>query len=133
MLSLAAAYASALVIFGVIDLTWLTFMAPRFYRPVLGNLLLADVNLKAAAAFYLLYPAGLTFFGIAPALKSGDVMTAALMGALFGFFAYGTYDLTNHATLRNWTTTLSVIDIAWGTLVSGIAALSAAWIAAKLV
>ena len=127
----AAAYACALVIFATIDLAWLKVMSSRVYRPTLGDILLTDVNLKAVAAFYLLYPVGLMIFAVAPALKSGDLKTAAVMGALFGLFAYGTYDLTNQATLRNWTTSLTLIDIAWGTLVSGLAALAATWIASR--
>lgn len=132
----AGAYAAALIIFAVIDLTWLTLMAGRFYKPILGDIMAADVNLKAAAAFYLFYPIGLVIFAIGPALKSGDLKTAAIMGALFGLFAYGTYDLTNQATLRNWSTSLTLVDMAWGATVSGVAAFAATgiagWIAAKV-
>ena len=77
-----------------------------------------SANLPAAAVFYLLYPVGLVVFAIAPALKSGSVVTALVYGALFGAFTYGTYDLSNQATLRNWTTTLTLIDVAWGTLLA---------------
>jgi uncharacterized membrane protein len=128
----AVPYLCALVIFAVIDLTWLTIMSKHLYRPTLGDILLTDVNLKPAAAFYLFYPVGLMIFAIAPALKSGDLRAAAVMGALFGLFAYGTYDLTNQATLRNWTTTLTLADIAWGTFVSGVASVATAWIATKI-
>lgn len=128
----AVAYVSVLLIFVVVDLAWLTSMSGRFYRPILGDVLAADVNLKAAVVFYLFYPLGLMVFAILPALKSGDLITAVIMGALFGLFAYGTYDLTNHATLRNWTTTLTVVDMAWGAFLSGLTAGSAAWIAAKI-
>lgn len=127
----AGAYAAALAIFAVIDLTWLTLMAGRFYKPILGDIMAANVNLKAAAVFYLFYPVGLVIFAIAPALKTGDLKTAAIMGALFGLFAYGTYDLTNQATLRNWTTSLTLVDMAWGATVSGVAAFAAAWVVAK--
>lgn len=131
MAPVAIAYVSALVIFAAIDLTWLTLMAGRFYRATLGDIMLTDVNLKAAAVFYLLYPIGLVYFAIGPALKSGDLKEAAMKGALIGLFAYGTYDLTNQATLRNWTTTLTLADIAWGTVVSGVAAFAAAWVTTK--
>lgn len=127
----AGAYVAALVIFAVIDLTWLTLMAGRFYKPILGDIMAANVNLKAAAVFYLFYPVGLVIFAIGPALKTGDLKTAAIMGALFGLFAYGTYDLTNQATLRNWTTSLTLVDMAWGATVSGVAAFAAAWVVAK--
>jgi uncharacterized membrane protein len=125
-------YGVTLAIFVVIDIAWLTVMGPRLYRPALGDLLLPQVNLKAAFAFYLLYPAGLVIFAVSPALKSGELATAAIMGALFGFFCYATYDLTNQATLRNWTTTVTLADIAWGTFVSGVAAVGAAWVGARL-
>jgi uncharacterized membrane protein len=64
-------------------------------------------------------------------LKSGNLQEAAVKGALLGLFAYGTYDLTNQATLRNWTTALTAADMAWGTIVSGIAAVGATWIVTK--
>ena len=131
MAPLAIAYVSGLVIFVVVDLAWLSFIAPRFYRPIMGDIMLTDVNLKAAAVFYLAYPLGLVYFAIAPALKSGTLQEAAIKGALLGLFAYGTYDLTNQATLRNWTTALTAADMAWGAIVSGIAAVSAAWIVTK--
>ncbi len=132
MTTLASAYVCALVIFAAVDVAWLTIMAERFYRPILGDILSPNVDLRAAAAFYLLYPAGLMVFAIAPALKTGDLKTAAVMGALFGMFSYATYDLTNQATLRNWTVTLTMADIAWGTFVSGVAAIAATWVGAKI-
>jgi len=133
MLALALTYACTLLLFVAIDLTWLTLMGPKLYRPALGELLRPDVNLKAAIAFYLIYPLGLLIFAVSPALKSADPRIALTMGALFGFFCYATYDLTNQATLRNWTTTITLVDIAWGTFVSGVAAFGAAWIGAKIV
>lgn len=126
------AYLSTLVIFLLFDMAWLGTMAGRLYRPTLGDILLAEVNLLPAIAFYLIYPAGLVVFAVIPALKSGGVAQAALSGALFGFFSYLTYDLTNQATLRNWTSQLTLIDIAWGTLLGAIAAAAACWITAKL-
>ncbi len=131
MAGLAIAYVVVLVVFAAIDLTWLTLMAGRFYKPILGDIMLSTVNLKAAAAFYLLYPLGLVIFAISPALKSGNFLEAGVKGALLGLFAYGTYDLTNQATLRNWSTTLTVVDMAWGAIVSGLAAAIAAWLLIK--
>jgi len=63
----------------------------------------------------------LLIFAIYPALRSGSLTTAALSGALFGFFTYATYDLTNYATLRNWTLQLTLVDVAWGTLLAAMA------------
>jgi uncharacterized membrane protein len=117
-----AAYATAVVVFFVVDMAWLGVMAPRVYRPALGDILLPGVNLAPAVVFYVLYPAGLIAFAVVPALKDDTVSTALLYGALYGFFTYATYDLTNHATIRNWTLQITIIDISWGTLLAAISA-----------
>jgi uncharacterized membrane protein len=91
----------------------------------------SGVNLPPAIAFYVLYPEGLVIFAIVPALKGGTISTAALYGALFGFFTYATYDLTNQATLRNWTLQLSLVDMAWGTILAAAAAMVGFWAAGK--
>ena len=83
-----AGYLVALVTMVVIDLAWLSVMAPRFYKPVMGDIALAGFNLPPAIIFYLLYPIGLVIFAVAPALKSGSISTALIYGALFGFFTY---------------------------------------------
>ena len=125
MLPSVIGYVITLVTFVAIDLIWLGIMAPRFYKPTLGDIGLASVNLPPAIAFYLLYPLGLVIFAVEPALRSGTAGTALLYGALFGFFTYATYDLTSQATLRNWTSSLSVVDIAWGTMLGATASLVA--------
>jgi uncharacterized membrane protein len=126
-MALALAYGCALVLFVVIDFVWLSTMTPRFYKPTLGDILLTNVNLKAAAAFYLCYPIGLVIFVIAPALKDGDLRNALIMGALYGLFTYGTYDLTNYATLRNWTAALTVTDMIWGAVLSAAVSCAVVW------
>lgn len=118
----AAGYLASLVVFLVVDFAWLSVMAPRFYKPTLGDIVVPGFNLAPAVVFYVLYPIGLFIFAISPALKSGSWTTALLFGALFGFFTYATYDLTNHATLRNWTTSLTLVDVAWGTCLAALAA-----------
>jgi len=125
------AYLATLTVFVLCDMVWLGTMASRFYRPTLGDVLLANVNLTAGVAFYLIYPVGLVIFAVLPALKSGGLTHAALYGGLFGFFTYLTYDLTNQATLRNWTTQLTVLDAGWGTLLGAIAATAGFWVTAK--
>jgi uncharacterized membrane protein len=127
-----AAYIAALLVFLLADMVWLSAMVDRLYRPALGDLLLNGVNLPPAIIFYLLYPAGLVVFAIAPTLKSGNVATALVLGAMFGFFTYGTYDLTNQATLRSWSTTLTIADVAWGSFLGAVSAASATWIVTKL-
>ncbi len=116
------AYALSLVFFAAIDITWLMTMGARLYKQTLGDILLPDVNFAPAAAFYVLYPAGLVFFAVAPALKSELPSQALLNGTLFGLFCYATYELTNYATLRNWTLQITAIDIAYGAIASGAVA-----------
>jgi len=121
-MTLIAGYVAALVAFAGVDMIWLSATVERFYRPAVGDLLARTVNLPAAIAFYLIFPVGLTIFAVAPAVKVGAFGQAALYGGLFGLFAYATYDLTNQATLRAWSTQLTVIDVAWGFALSSFAA-----------
>lgn len=121
----AIAYVTILVPFVIVDAIWLTVMGSRLYRPTLGDILLPDLNAPPAVVFYLIYPIGILVFATLPALKAGSVSPALMYGALFGAMAYATYDLTNFATLRNWTTLISVVDIAWGAIVTAIAAVAA--------
>jgi len=132
MMVSGAAYLVSLVTFVACDMLWLSQMAPRFYRPILGDMAVAGVNLPPAILFYLVYPIGLVIFAVSPALKSGSAATALLYGALFGFFTYSTYDLTNHATLRNWSTALTLVDAAWGTILAGITTVIAFSIVSKI-
>lgn len=126
----AIAYVTTLLTFGVMDFIWLSAMASRLYRPVLGDILLDDLRIAPAVVFYLLYPVGIVVFAALPALKSDSLGTALALGALFGFIAYATYDLTNFATLRNWTATITAADMAYGAIASAIAA-AAAFFAVK--
>ena len=105
----------------VIDAIWLGVIAKSMYANAMGGLMSPNPNLWAAAAFYFIFPVGLLIFAVLPQADS-PVWKAALMGALFGFFAYSTYDLTNLAVIKDWPVGLTFIDMAWGTMVSGIAA-----------
>lgn len=106
-------YAISIPIFIVLDLLWLGVVAKDFYQVRLGHLL-GDVNWAAAIVFYAVFLAGVTFFATYPS-ASGTVFRAILLGALFGFVTYATYDLTNNATLRDWPVIVTVVDIIWGT------------------
>ena len=121
MLKPLAIYAAIFVTMFVIDMLWLGVIAKSIYANAMGSLLSPHPNLWAAAAFYLLFPAGLLMFAVLPQSDS-PVWKVALMGALFGFFAYATYDLTNLAVVKDWPVGLTFIDLAWGTVVSGVAA-----------
>lgn len=123
-----AGYVAALVVFGAVDGAWLYFMGSQIYKPVLGDILEPNVRLAPALAFYLLFPVGLSIFAIDPAIKAGSIGTALVYGALFGLFTYATYDLTNFATLRNWTLQLTLIDITYGAVLSAVAAAAGYWV-----
>lgn len=118
----AIAYVLTFVIFAAFDIAWLTTMGAKLYKQTLGSILTDEIRTLPAIAFYLMYPAGLVIFAIAPALKGGSPWIAVIYGALFGLFAYGTYELTNYATLRNWTAQITLIDMAYGLVVSGVVA-----------
>jgi uncharacterized membrane protein len=115
-------YVATLVAFLGVDFFWLKFASEKLYRPTLGAMLLDKPVLSAALAFYLLYIGGVTIFVGAGALRAGSWSNAAIFGALFGLACYATYDLTNLATLRNWSWTLTIIDLAWGAFLTGFAA-----------
>jgi uncharacterized membrane protein len=126
------AWLAAFIVLLAIDMLWLGFVAKSFYQQGIGHLMAPEPRLGAAALFYLLYPVGLVIFAVAPGLAGEGVARVALFGALFGFFAYATYDLSNLATLKDWPVGLALLDIAWGTAVSGAAAAAGKW-ASKLV
>ncbi|OCC22895.1 hypothetical protein MB02_14080 [Croceicoccus estronivorus] len=108
--------------FLALDAVWLSQMTARFYRPAMGDMLADKPRFLAAAAFYILYITGLLVLAVLPAVKEGGPGRAALLGAVVGLLAYGTYDLTNQATLREWPLRLTVIDMAWGTVLTSLAA-----------
>ncbi len=111
-------YILTVPVFFVIDMTWLGVIAKNLYQAKIG-FLLGPVNWTAALTFYLLYIIGIIIFAVAPALEAGSLHRAVVLGALFGFFAYATYDLTNYATIKNWPLTLTLIDMLWGTILTG--------------
>ncbi len=117
------AYLATAVSFIALDAVWLTVMSTRLYKPALGAMMLETPDWTAAALFYALYFVGLVAFAVRPAVAAGGGWAAATgWGALFGLVAYATYDLTNQATLRGWPWTLTLVDLAWGTFVSAVAA-----------
>ena len=118
-------YLVFLVVFGVIDLIWLSLMAGSLYRPALGDMLLDRIRWAPALLFYFAFPAALVHFALMPALQAGSASAAFSNGALLGLLAYGTYDLTNYATLRPWTLKITLADLAYGGLVAGASTLSA--------
>ena len=124
MQKFAIAYGASAAVFLVLDFIWLTLASRFLYRPQLGNLLADNPNLVIAAAFYLVYAAGVVVFAVLPAHADRSWLLALGLGSLLGLVAYGTYDITNLATLRNWPLVVSVVDLAWGIFVTSAAALS---------
>lgn len=117
-------YVVFLIVFGIMDFAWLSVTVPKLYLPVLGDSAAPNMRLAPAIAFYLFYAVGAVFFGALPGLSSG-ARAAFLCGMFFGAVAYGTYDLTNYATLRNWSLAVTVVDMSWGALATGVACLAA--------
>ncbi len=114
-------YIAALIVLVVGDALWLSYFAQAVFRPTLGAILLDDPRWAAIVLFYLAYSAGILIFATKPAAQTGSAWTAIAYGALFGLFAYGTYDATNLATIKAWTIRLSCIDTAWGALLTALA------------
>jgi uncharacterized membrane protein len=112
-------YGACIVAFFAIDFVWLSTMNSRFYQPRLGSLLAEQPKLGVAAGFYLLYVIGVVALAVMPGLREGAVLAALWRGAHFGLLAYATYDLTNLATLQGWPWELAVVDMIWGTVLTG--------------
>ena len=126
---IVAAITAALV-FGALDAVWLSWAGPNFYRPRLGDILADSFRMMPALVFYATYIAAIVWFAVRPGLSLG-IGAAALNGALLGAICYATYDLTNQATMRTWSTTVTVADIAWGAFATAVAAAAASFAAAK--
>ncbi|MBK1700393.1 hypothetical protein CKO41_07360 [Thiococcus pfennigii] len=105
-------------VFFAIDLVWLGLIAKGFYQDNLGYILSPNVNWAAAVAFYLIFIGGILYFAVAPAVGDASLGRALLNGALFGFFTYMTYELTNMATLPNWPLKVVIVDTLWGAVLS---------------
>ncbi len=117
---LLLSYILTFVVFFIIDMTWLGFIAKDVYRKHLAEFLSDQVNWTAAFIFYFLFIVGVFIFTIMPAVEKNSLTSAITLGALFGFFTYATYDLTNLATLKGWPLNIVFIDIIWGTILTAI-------------
>jgi uncharacterized membrane protein len=117
-----SAYLATAVVMIAVDLLWLGVIAKPLYQQGLGHLMAERPNLIAAAAFYVVYVLGLLVFTIVPQAADPGWLKTAAAAAMFGFVAYATYDLSNLATLRGWPIGLSLIDMAWGAVLSAVAA-----------
>lgn len=118
------AYLATAIVFLIIDYIWLGHVMKDYFTTQLSHLMTDEVNLGIAALFYLFYAAGVVFLCVNPALEQGAWAKAMINGAVLGFLAYGTYDITNMATLKDWPMTLSLIDITWGTLLTAVSSVA---------
>ena len=125
-------YLMTTVVFFAVDMLWLGVVAKGFYRRHLGPLLAEQVNWTAAIVFYLLFIAGILVFAVFPALDKGSLGRAVLLGCLFGLLTYATYDLTNLATLKGFPPIVAVVDLAWGTFLTGVVSTAGFLIARRL-
>lgn len=131
-MQIAILYVSTAVIFLALDALMLSrVMRPLFERHV-GGMLLPDLRMGAAAAFYLAYVAGLVWLVSLPALRAGAPLQALSAGALVGAMAYGTYEFTNYATLKGWHPAMVATDLAWGTVLTAVSAWTGVTITAAL-
>ena len=119
---------AAAVLFLAIDMVWLLWLGRGFYVSEIGNLLRQSPNFGAAGAFYILYVTGLMIMVIWPAVQAQSVQQALVQGALLGLIAYGTYDLTNLAVMKGFTTKIAMIDMLWGTVLTASVAAFTTWI-----
>ena len=120
----AIAYFASLIPMLAIDAVWLTAMSKRFYAVRLGSLMAESAKLGPAVVFYLIYILGVTTLVIVPAVNDEwSFLKIFLLGALLGLVAYGTYDLTNQATLRDWPVIVTVVDLIWGSLLTAVVAI----------
>ena len=124
-MSFVRGWLAALVVLGILDALWLGLIAREFYKGRLGTLLLDQPIWVAAILFYLVHAAGIAAFPLQ--LGGGSLGWAALYGALFGLCVYAAYDLTNLATLRGWSLTLTIVDLAWGVAVTAVATMAATY------
>lgn len=128
-----ALYAISATIFVLFDAVWLGLISKNLYATELKSLMTKDVKWGAAALFYAVFIAGLIYFVIAPALKADSMSSLALAGGFFGFVTYATYDLTNYATLKGFPLKITIIDLLWGTFVSGAVTLISYMLYTKII
>ena len=127
-----ATFLSVTSVFLLIDIIWLSQSFSYFYQPNIGDLLREDVILLPAALFYIIYPLGVTILVVLPSLKKGLSKAIFFNGFVLGFVAYGTYNLTNMATLQGWSASVVVVDMIWGGVLTGVSSLLGTYIARRV-
>ena len=128
ILRILISYIVTILVFFALDMAWLGLIAKDLYQKYLGPLLSEKVNWLAAIAFYLIFIVGIFIFVIYPSVEKQSVQRAMILGAVFGFITYATYDLTNYATLKGFPLTIVFIDLVWGAVITSLVSLAGYYI-----
>jgi uncharacterized membrane protein len=126
------AYIATIIVMFVLDLIWLSQIAQPLYKAGIGHLMADAPKLGFAALFYLVFVFGLMWFAVRPNTAAKGLKSTFIAGAVFGFFIYASYDLTNLALLKDWPLKLSLIDVSWGTFLSGFCAAAGKFVFDKI-
>jgi uncharacterized membrane protein len=132
LLKFLPAYLTIIVVMFVLDIIWLSMIAQPLYQQGIGHLMADEPNFLFAGMFYLVYAAGLIWFALMPNRHHRGLKNTFATAAAFGFFVYASYDLTNLALLKDWSLSLSIIDVTWGALLSGVSAAFGKWVFNRL-
>lgn len=116
------AYVGVLVTLVVLDVLMLTLVVQPAFKADVPHLLAESPRIGVAAMFYAIYAVGVVYFAVSPALATGSVWAGVRDGAMLGFIGYGVYEFTNMATLNGWTWRMVQLDLAWGTVLTAVAA-----------
>ncbi|OUW95059.1 MAG: hypothetical protein CBD97_03495 [Pelagibacteraceae bacterium TMED237] len=123
----------ASIVFLIIDVIWLSFATKSFYRPLLGDLISEKPVLWAAGLFYILYMFGMAVIVIQPCIEPTNITRSLYTGFIFGLVAYGTYNLTNMAVIKNWSSTVVFVDMFWGGTLTAVSSTTGIYIAKKII
>ena len=121
MKSFISFWVVSLPIMILLDMVWFSISLERLYKPYIGHVMTGNFNYLVAAVFYLLYSAGLSYLILLPGLESNQTLLKIVInGFFFGLVAYGAYDLTNQATVKDWPVIVTIVDMLWGALVTAV-------------
>ena len=126
------AYLAVIVPLGLLDALWILVLGKGFYAKHMGFLFTSPVNYAPIAFFYPIYALVVLVLVVMPAVSAGSFVQALGYGALLGLAAYGAYDLTNHATIANWPVVMTVVDMAWGMVVTALTSVIAYFLISSL-
>ncbi|WP_068876225.1 MULTISPECIES: DUF2177 family protein [unclassified Phenylobacterium] len=127
MIRLIATYFATALVVLALDIVWLTQFGPKVYFPTLEPVALPSARLPPAVVFYFAYILGILALAIWPT-RDKPLLKTTVTGGMLGALCYATYDLTNQATLKVWSTHITLIDITWGTFLTAVGATVGGWV-----